>query len=156
MDYNGDGTRERARIKQIVEGIDRFNEEVEKDPDRIKMLIEIGDERKEELLTYTEILEYIEKNRESGEEGIHWTFREIVGYRNVRPESTDYRGCAVNVLIRWETGQVIPVPLTQFLANCPYKLAMYAIENDLLEKPLWKKCKRFARRRNTFFHGQRR
>ena len=63
-------------------------------------MIEIGDDRKEELLTYTEILEYIEKNRESGEEGIHWTFREIVGYRNVRPESADYRGCAVNVLIR--------------------------------------------------------
>ena len=56
----------------------------------------------------------------------------------------------MNVLIRWETGQVTPVPLTQFLADCPYELAMFAIENDLLEKPLWKKCKRFARRRTTF------
>ena len=53
MDIKDDGTRDRVKIKQVVEGIDRFNKKIEKDPKRIKMLVQLGNKEKtEELMTY--------------------------------------------------------------------------------------------------------
>ena len=90
MDIKDDGTRDRVKIKQVVEGIDRFKKEVEKDPKRIKMLVQIGNKEKtEELMTYAEILDFIERNNESGNDGVYWKFRKIISHRRVKDGSVD-------------------------------------------------------------------
>ena len=75
MDIKDDGTRDRAKIKQVVEGIDCFKKQIEKDPKRIKLLVQLGDKEKtEELMTYAEILDFIKRNNESGNGGVYWKF----------------------------------------------------------------------------------
>ena len=41
MDIKDDGTRDRAKIIQVVEGIDRFQNEVDNNEERIKFLVKI-------------------------------------------------------------------------------------------------------------------
>ena len=76
MDPRDDGTRQRATIMQLVEGVKRFSHELEKDPKRIKSLVKykINEEQKEELMTYAKILDYIERNADENQQGIYWKF----------------------------------------------------------------------------------
>ena len=41
-------------------------------------------------------------------------------------------------------------PLAKVLEDAPYEVALYAMQNNLLDEPGWKRCKRFARMRNRF------
>ena len=76
MDARDNGTQQRATIIQLVEGVKRFSRELEKDPKRIKFLVKykINEEQKEELMTYAEILDYIERNADKNQQGIYWKF----------------------------------------------------------------------------------
>ena len=73
MDPREDGTRQRATIVQLVEGVKRFSHELEKDPKRIKFLVKykINQEQKEELMNYADILDYIERNADENQQGIY-------------------------------------------------------------------------------------
>ena len=46
LDEDEDGERRRARVIQVVEGIDKHEQTVEKDPDRMQMLFDMGETRK--------------------------------------------------------------------------------------------------------------
>ena len=101
-------------------------------------------------MTYSHILDYIERNNESGEDGIYWKFCKIVGHSAVKKGDDDYMNLAYNVLVLWEIGEISTVPLSQFFEDAPYECALYAIKNNLLDEPGWKRCKRIARMRNKF------
>ena len=57
---------------------------------------------------------------------------------------------AYNVLILWETGVILAVPLKQFFEDAPYECVLYAIENNLLEEPGYKRWKWITTMRNIF------
>ena len=46
----------------------------------------------------------------------------------------------------WETGEVTFEPLDFLAKDIPVELAQYAIENGLLNKPGWRRFKRYKRR----------
>ena len=46
----------------------------------------------------------------------------------------------------WETGEVTYEPLDFLAKDIPVELAQYAIENGLLNKPGWRRFKRYKRR----------
>ena len=62
----------------------------------------------------------------------------------------DNMGSKYNLLIEWENGERSAEPLAKVLEDAPYEVALYAMQNNLLDEPGWKRCKRFARMRNRF------
>jgi hypothetical protein len=55
------------------------------------------------------------------------------------------------VIVEWENGEITAVPLDVLAKDDPVSCAIYAKENQLLEKPGWKRFKALLREtRNTF------
>jgi hypothetical protein len=61
-----------------------------------------------------------------------------------------YKGSQCNLLIEWEGGEITSVPLKIVTIDDPVSCAIYACENDLLDKPGWKRFKHIARREKKF------
>jgi hypothetical protein len=80
------------------------------------------------------MLEYITKDEESD---IQWKFRCIVSH--------EFKGSQCNFLIEWEGGEITSESLKIVAADDPVSCAMYASENELLDKPGWKRFKYIAK-----------
>ena len=96
----------------------------------------------EEILTYNELMDYIEKdeleNQEEDGSGL-WRFKSIVGHEGPLISSDPrYKGSAYNVFPEWENGEITSKPLTIFGKDNPVTCAVYAWENGLLDEPGWK------------------
>jgi hypothetical protein len=109
----------------------------------------VGDDY-EEILTYNELMDYIEKdeleNQEEDGSGL-WRFKSIVGHEGpLSVTDPRYKGSTYNVFPEWENGEITSEPLTIFGKDDPVSCAVYARENDLLDEPGWKRFKSIARR----------
>ena len=71
-----DGTRKRARI---VGYLDEFDGNLERQPERIKFKVKVGDEKFDEIVSYNEMCDFIEEQTEL-EDGT-WRFRKIIAHR---------------------------------------------------------------------------
>ena len=136
-----DGQRFRGKI---IESIFENEEELNNQPERIKFRCSVNDEQFEEILSYNEILDMIEKD--DTEDGL-WRFKSITGHQGPLSKSDSaYKGSRYNVLVNWETGESTYEPLHIIAADDPVSCAIYAKKNDLLDKEGWKRFKRLARR----------
>ena len=145
MDPSDNGERYRAKI---LEAIVEDTEQLAKHPDRIKFLCSVNDEMYEEVLSYNEILDYINKQgEEDGEQAIVWKFKRIAAHQGpLRKGDPGYNGSKFNVLIEWENGEQTYEPLDTIAADDPVTCAIYAKENGLLEEPGWRRFKHIAKR----------
>ena len=138
---------ERYRTK-ILEALVKSEEQLAKHPDRIKFICSVNDDMYEEILTYSEILEYIAKNEEQdGDQAIVWKFKRIAGHQGplIRGDP-GYNGSKFNVLVEWETGESTYEPLDAIAAENPVTCAIYAKEKGLLDEPGWRRFKSIAKR----------
>ena len=136
-----DGQRFRGKI---IETIVENGQELNKHPDRIKFRCAVNDEQFEEIISYNEILNMIEKDET--EEGL-WRFKSITDHQGPLSKSDKaYNGSRYNVLVNWETGESTYEPLHIIAADDPVSCAIYAKENNLLEEEGWKRFKRLAKR----------
>jgi hypothetical protein len=113
---------------------------VEYNPIRIKFRVSVNNDKAEEIITYNKMLEYITKNDESD---IRWKFKRIISH-----EYKKVSQCYVQ--IEWENGEITNEPLKIIAADDPVSCAIYARENDLLDKPGWKRLKQIAKQAKTF------
>jgi hypothetical protein len=120
-DEQEDGQKFRGRIVELIED---HESKVEDNFTRIKFRVSVNEDRAEEIITYNKMLEYITKDEESD---IQWKFHHIV--------SRKYKGSQCNLLIEWEGGKITSEPLKIVAADDPVSCAIYARENDLLDKP---------------------
>lgn len=56
-----------------------------------------------------------------------------------------------NVMVEWESGEITTVPLEVLAKDDPVACAIYAKENQLLEKPGWKRFKGIAKQVKRYF-----
>ena len=101
-------------------------------------------------MTYAEILDFIKRNNESGNNGVYWKFQKLISHREVKDSSVDGMGSKYNLLIKWGNRERTAEPLAKVLEDVPYEVALYVMQNNLFDKPGWKRCKRFARMQNIF------
>jgi hypothetical protein len=140
-----DGQRFRARV---VEMVDKHTHDLENNRDRIKFLVKLGEEEKEELLTYNEIVQHLTRDAENP---VIWKYKRIVSHQGpLKRGHPDYNGSTYNVMIEWEGGEVTKEPLSLLAKDDPVSCAIYAKENNLLDKPGWVQFKRIARRQKKF------
>ena len=95
---------------------------------------------KNQLYTYQELIEILNKADEDGEE--RWTFDEVGGHRYSKNKK---RKGKIDVLIRWDTGEESWEPMEWIKKDDPVTLAKYARDKGLLDKGPWKWAKRYAK-----------
>jgi hypothetical protein len=147
MDTQEDGQRFRAHI---VEYISDHESNVCRSDDHVKFRISVNEDEYKEIITYNELMDFIEKNQENN--AMVWRFQCIVGHQGpLLQHDKDYNGSRFNVLVEWENGEIMTEPLSVIPANDPMTCAVYAREHDLLDIEGWKRFQNLAKRpRETF------
>jgi hypothetical protein len=141
-----DGQKHRARIVAAIEDHDANNE---RNPDRMRFVCSVNDDKYEEIMTYNQILNHIEQ---SEEDAIVWRFKRIVGHEGpLTKKHAMWKGSIYNVRVEWENGEITDEPMTTIAADDPVTLAIYAKDNDLLNVDGWKRFKGIARRQQHMF-----
>jgi hypothetical protein len=129
MDTQEDGQRLHACI---VECISNHESNIRHSDDHVKFRISVNEDEYEEIITYNELMDFIEKNQENN--AIVWRFQCIVGHQGpLLRHDKDYNGSRFNVLVEWENGEIMTEPLSVIEANDPVTCAVYAREHDLLD-----------------------
>ena len=145
MDKQEDGQQFRARIVKLI---DDHTSQLENDKNRIKILLSLNDDTREEVITYNQLLEYLAKDKDND---IVWKFKRIVSHQGpLTPNHPDYKGSTYNVMIEWENGETTNEPLQVIAKDDPVSCAIYAKENGLLDLPGWKQFKSIAKRQKKF------
>ena len=92
----------------------------------------MNDDTYEEVVSYNDIVNHIEKD--DTDFGV-WKFKSISGHQGPLSKGHPYyKGCRYNVLVNWETGESTYEPLNIIAADDSVSCAIYAKENNLLEK----------------------
>ena len=136
------GEVNRARVVELIKD---FEGKVEKDMNLIKFKLNYDHSSQEDIMSYNEILDYIEREQ-NNEDGHHWKFRTILGHVHTPVGHKDRMGSDYNVRTAWETGAISVEPLDFLAKDIPVDLAIYAKKFDLLELEGWKRFKRIANR----------
>ena len=113
----------------------------------IKFKLKINKDQAEELMSYNQLMDYIQKGTDAEEDPDSlFKFRDIVAHQGPL-ESTDpnHKGSKYNVMVEWESGEVTYEPLALISNDDPITCAVYAKKHDLLDTTGWKHLKRYAK-----------
>jgi hypothetical protein len=138
-----DGQRFRARVVRAI-----IDKERQQDPQYTKFLCEVDGDVADEVLTYNEILDYIEKDNNDLENDTEqlYKFRRLSAHQGpLRTSDKDYKGSTYNILVEWETGETTYEPLDLIAKDDPVSCAEYANKNGLLDTPGWRRFKRLGK-----------
>ena len=126
-----DGQRLRARI---VKAIDDYEGDLQRDSSRMKFICSTKDDTVEDVFTYNKILDHI--NVSEDDDLIEWKFKAITAHEGPLATShPNYNGSSYNLRIEWENGEITNEPLNIIAADDPVSCAIYARDNNLLDKP---------------------
>jgi hypothetical protein len=134
-----DGQRHCARILNVI---DEEEHELFWQPGHVQFVCSVNDYDSEEILSYNELMDYIEKDEQQHQDkdgNGFWNFKHIVGHEGpFRASDPEYKGSRYNVLVEWENGEITSEPLNIFGKDDPVTCAVYAREHGLLEEEGWK------------------
>ena len=112
------GERHRAKVtRQVVEIIDQDNDQR---VENINFILDIGNGKVEELISYNQLLEYLEdaQDNDMGMDQELYRFRAIIGHQRPLLESDpDWKGSKYNVQVECETGEITFEPLSIIAAD---------------------------------------
>ena len=146
LEANEEGETHRARI---VELIDDHQHKTNNNSEFAKFRVSINNEQYEDIMAYNEVMAHLEADEQNP---IVWRFKRITSHQGpLRPEDPAYKGSSYNVMIEWENGETTAEPLTIIGADDPVSCAIYARNNNLLDKPGWKRFKHIAKRQKKLF-----
>jgi hypothetical protein len=95
----------------------------------MKFICKVPNSNVDEIFTYNEILDHIEKDNsdiESDTEQL-FKFRRIAAHQGpFRPSDKDWKGSSYNMLVEWETGETTYEPLKAIAADDTVTCAEYA------------------------------
>jgi hypothetical protein len=148
MDTQEDGQSFHACI---VECISNHESNIRRSDDHVKFRISVNEDEYKEIITYNELIDFIEKNQEN--DTIVWRFRRIVGHQGpLLWHDKDYNGSRFNLLVESENGEITTEPLLVIAADDPVTCAVYAREHDLLDVERWKHFRNLAKCKKHFLH----
>ena len=113
----------------------------------IKFKLKINKDQAEEIMSYNQHMDYIQKGTEAEEDPDSlFKFRDIVAHQGpLESTDPDHKGSKYNVMVEWESGEVTYEPLTLISKDDPITCAVYAKKHDLLDTTGWKHLKRYAK-----------
>jgi hypothetical protein len=113
-------------------------------PTKVKFLLESTTGNYEKIVTYNEVLRYLDRDPELEDGMTH--LKDLIGHHGPLI-CTDpwYKGSKYNVFVEWGDGDVTYESLHVIGHDDPVTCALYAKRNNLLDLPGWKQFKRLAR-----------
>jgi hypothetical protein len=133
----------------IVKAVEEHELDTEDDPSRIKFLCSMNNDAFEEVVSYNEILQFLEND---DAEGNVWKFKRITSHEGPLTQGhRNWNGSSYNVMVEWEDGSITTETLGIIAADDPVSCAIYAKSKDLLDKEGWKRFKGIAKRQKKFF-----
>jgi hypothetical protein len=90
MDEQSNGQKARGKLVQLIED---HESSLEDNPTRIKFRVSVNNDKAEEIIMYSNMLEYITQDEESD---IMWKFQRIISH--------EVQGSQITLLIKWENG----------------------------------------------------
>ena len=141
------GERHRAKVtRQVVEIIDQDSGQR---VDNINFILDIGNGKVEELISYNQLLEHLEnaQDHNMGVDQELYRFRAIIGQQGpLLASDPDWKGSKYNVQVEWETGEITFEPLSIIAADDPVTCPAYAKENDLLALEGWRRFRNLTKK----------
>ena len=141
------GERHRAKVtRKVVEIIDQ---EDGKRIENINFILDIGNGKAEELISYNQLLQHLEnaQDHDMGMDQELFKFRAIIRHQGpLLASDPDWKGSKYNVQVEWETGKITFEPLSIIAADDPVTCAAYAKENDLLALEGWRRFRSLAKK----------
>ena len=140
MDECDDGQHFQAKI---VECIHNHESAKTQTSDHVKFWCSVNDDAYEDLISYNEMMDYVQKNAENNQ--ILWWFKCIIGHQGpLKPSDHHYMGSHYNIQVKWENGEITYEPLFIIAKDDCLSCAVCAGDNDLLEVPGWKQLRCLA------------
>jgi hypothetical protein len=122
--------------------------ELKRDPNHIRFLCEVDGDIVDDIYTYSQIFDFIERDNldiDNDTEQLY-RFRRISARQGpLQTSDRDYKASTYNVLVEWETGETTYEPLDLIAKDDPVNCAEYAGQNGLLHTPGWKRFKHLAK-----------
>ena len=116
--------------------------------DNINFLLDVGQGRLQAIISYNQVLNYLEKENQDDE--TLYKFRTITDHhRPLKMNDPNYNGSLYNILIKWETGEITEEPLSIIAKDDPVTCSSYAKKHNLLHLPEWNKLKCTAKHQKT-------
>ena len=87
------------------------NEELDQDSanreEHIKFLLKLNNQEDvEQVITYNQLLDYLEKDESQLIEDAYWSFKDIIAHQGpLTKEDPHYKGSSYNVMIKWDKGE---------------------------------------------------
>ena len=141
------GERLRAKVtKKVVEEIEAA------DGNRIpniNFILDIGEGKVEELITYNQLLDHLEQadEQDNSMDQELYRFRAIIGHEGpLKATDPNWKGSKWNVQIEWETGEITFEPLSVIAADDPIMCAAYAKEQNLYNLDGWKRFRHLIKK----------
>ena len=142
------GERLRAEVtKKVVEEI-----EAAADGNRIpyiNFILDIGEGKVEELLTYNQLLDHLEQadEQDNSMDQELCRFRAIIDHKGpLKATDPNWKGSKWNVQIEWEAGEITFDPLSVIAADDPITCAAYAMEKNLYNLDGWKRFRHLIKK----------
>jgi len=131
LDPNEDGEVLRAEVKEVFDPVDG---------ETGLLKVKVGDS--DEIMTYDAVIEGINRQHEreatqSSEERV-WIYKTVLDHRKTKNGKFE-------VKVQWEDDQVSWEPLSTLATDDPVFMAQYALDNDLLSTPGWKRFRRYGK-----------
>jgi hypothetical protein len=121
-----------------VRAIAEIDAKLKPDPSHIKFLCEVDGDTADDIYTYNQVLDFIERDNldiESDTEQMY-RFRRISAHQGpLCTSNRDYNGSTYNILVEWESGETMYEPLDIIAKDDPISCAEYAKRNGLLDTP---------------------
>ena len=141
------GERLRAKVtKKVVEEIEA--EDANRLPN-INFILDIGEGKVEELITYNQLLDHLEQAEEEDNfmDQQLYKFIAIIGHEGpLKATAPNWKGSRSNVQIEWETDEVTFEPLSVIAADDPITCAAYAKEKKLYNLDGWKRFRHLIKK----------
>jgi hypothetical protein len=124
---------------RIIEVLDDHKKNVANNWVLKKFKCLVGEDEFEEILSYNEVMQHIEKNNDDGE--TFWKYKWISGHEGpLNKNHSSWKGDKYNVKVEWENGEVSYEPLVHTIAaDDPVMCAIYAKDHGLLDTDGWKR-----------------
>jgi hypothetical protein len=137
-DSAADGQHFRARVLHAILEHDAY---LKLEPQHVKFLCEVDGDTADEIYTYNQVLDFIERDNLDMDSDMKqlYRFRRINGYQGqLCTSDADYKGSTYNVLEEWESGEITYKPLDMIGKENSVACAESAHRMHLLGTPGWK------------------
>ena len=133
---SGQDSHEKTRAA-VMKKIEELDQDSANRGEHIKFLHKLNNQEDvEQVITYNQLLDYLENDESQLMEDAYWSFKVIIAHQGpLTKEDPHYKGSSYNVMIKWETGETSYKPLSLIIQDDPITCAVYAKKHGLLNTP---------------------